>query len=262
MTTASDAILVMSGLIDYCERCAPGFAKALRPALPVDVDAVIGLTGVQVPAEYRAFLLAFGRTDPAALAPFMEAFEFGCHAIEDFYQDPPVPLADDVAYLWSVDGGGEMFLGVAGEWANEHPVLSFSWGMDRATGKFVAAERRPFVVSASLPAFLYRQAHSQLQRLNLAHRVRLRENAAPGERSAAAAAERGRRFVAVMEKLGFRPLPFLDADVPIYERGDAAVSLFLSEVAEDSMNVAASNAREASRIAEILCDNLGARRFG
>lgn len=253
---------MIGGLVDYCERCAPGFAQALRPTLPADVDDVIRLTGVGVPAEYRAYLLAFGRAVPSALAPFMTDFHFGCDATEDFYRDPPVPVPDDAAFLWSIEGGSEMFLGVAGEWADDHPVLSFSWGMDEATGEYLPGERMPFVVSGSLIAFLYGQAYSRLRQLGLPHRQRLRQNMASGERTAADAVERGRRFVAVIERLGFEPLPFLDPDVLMYDRSDAAVSMVVSESAEDSFYVAATEARETSLITEILCDNLGARRFG
>lgn len=263
MTANIEASPVMSGLIDYCERCAPGFAGLLRPSSPGDVEDVISLIGLPLPVEYRSFLLAFGRSDPLTLAPFMADIEFGCDAIEDFYRAPPVPVPSDAAYLWTASGDCEMFLGVAGEWAVDHPVVSFSWPVDDATGKFLSHDRLPFIVSCSLPAFLYREAYSKLRVRNLAYHYSLRENVAPGaERTESAAAERGRRFVAVMENLGLRPLPFLDPNVLIYDRADVAVSMFVSVIAEDALHVDASDAREASLVTEILCDNLGARRFG
>lgn len=263
MFNDTEAAAAMAGLLDYCERCAPGFTGALKPVAVEDVDRIVKLTGLGVPAEYRAFLLTFGRADSSAMGQFMSDVELGCDAVEAFYRDPPVPVPPDAVFLWTSGGDCEMFLGVSGDWLDIHPVLSYSWMSDEATGKIIAHERLPFVVSGSLLAYLYREAYSRLRIPSLEHHVDLRETVLKQElRSPAAAADRARRFVAVVEKLGFQLLPYVDSHVLIYDRGDAAVSLYGDTIAEDAMYVGAMDAREASRIAEILCDNLGARHFG
>jgi hypothetical protein len=263
MMTEIEADDAMAALLDYCERSAPGFAAALKPASRQDVDRIVESTGLLAPAEYRSFLLIFGRADFAALAPFMKDVEFGCDAVEDFYRDAPVPIPADALYLWTSGGDCEMFLGMASEWAQSHPVLSFSWSSDEKTGRIRPDERLPFVVAGSLFGCLFQEAYSSLHLPSLAHHLELREIVVHDmPRTEVAASERARRFVSVVERLGFRRLPWLDADMFIYDRGDAVVSLASSMVAEDSMRVGANDEREANRIAEILCDNLGARRFG
>ena len=119
-----------------------------------------------------------------------------------------------------------------------------------------------FVVSGSLFAFLYREAFRRLRRAALQERLELRENAAKHERTEESVGQRRARFAVVAERLGFRPLPYLDPDSLLYDRDDAAVSLNSAVLAEDIMSVYASDPTEARRIAEILADNLDARLFG
>jgi hypothetical protein len=262
VTQDGDALTAMDEFLAYCDRCAPGFAHAVRGASTQDLQRMESVSGATLPPEYRGFLLRMGRTERARIAPFFADIEVGVESFEAFYLDPPVPPPANTVFLWTVDEDSEMFLGTGGPWATIHPVLSFSWPLSEETSEDPAEAPLPFVVSGSLFAFLYLEAFKRLRRPSLPEHAEVRENTALHDRTEETAADRRRRFIAIAERLGFQSLPHLDPDILLYDRPDAALSLFSSVLAEDVMTVDAENSTEARRIAEILADNLGARVLG
>ncbi|MFY0569735.1 hypothetical protein ACN28E_38725 [Archangium lansingense] len=256
-----DALRAMDGLLEYCERLAPGFLRTIRGASEADLARLESLSGQALPAEYRAFLARMGRSAPKSLAPFFSDVEFGIEVAERFYLEPPIPVPPDAVFLWTLDRDCDMFLPTTAEWAPPLPVLLFHWPIDEVSGGFLAHDRQVTVISRSLMTFLYREAFQRLRSPSLAHRLDLRENAGPDERTELRAAERKERFRSLAAELGFRPLPFLDPDILHYDREDAALSLFSRVLAEDSLSVYADDVREAGRLAEILCERLDVRRL-
>jgi len=247
----------MDRFVDYCEKLAPGFATRIQGASAAVLERLAEFANLKLPSEYSAFLRRMGATPPGSLEPFLADVHWGVEAVQEFYQAPPIPVPRDAVYLSTLNVDFEMFLMLEGD-DGGHPVVNFSWPVDEETGKFLGHERLVNPVASSLFQLLYKEAFLRQRNPRLAHHVELQERLETSHKQAPNyRAVRRREFQKLAERLGFRPVPYMETDdLLFYDRPDASLMLYANEVAADGVYVGAADAREMGRLRELFCDHL------
>jgi hypothetical protein len=250
----------MNKLIDYCARFDPELSRKIIGAEERDILRVEEAIRQPLAPEHRAFLSRMGRTPPNSLGEFLKDVEFGVDATLRFYADPPVPPPSDALYVWTLGVDCEMFLGLNVR-DGSRPLVMFSWPVDPETGKYTSESRVEHVVASSLLQYLYQEAVLRIRAPSLPHHAEFRARRETQSMDEAVHRERITRFKSVADKLGFRPVPYVDRKPVFYERADAVLMLFTEEVARDSIYVHAQKRREFAQLCEIVDDNLEVDRW-
>lgn len=245
----------------FCSRYSPGFDKKITGASNADVDRLERLAGSKLPPEYRSFLECMGRTPSKALGPFLEHVTYGVAAVEEYYRDPPLPVPRSAIYLWTYefDSPNLIFLPVESNTDGGRPLLQFGWPVDPNTGQFVDKDPQKVIVSDGLLPFLYGEAFEEIRRPSLRFGVALEEANIASKPDERLAVGRRKRFSALMGQLGFTLVPYMERNMLLFNRDDAAAAMASEPYAADSAYVGANSERECAHLAELLIDNLDMR---
>ncbi|MCY0989721.1 SMI1/KNR4 family protein [Nannocystis sp. ILAH1] len=231
-----------------------GFGARFAPASEDDIRRLEMRAGFAFPPELRAFLRRLGRTPHGAAAPFMEDYDFGIDVIATFYGAPTVPAPPGAVYLWTLDRQSEMFLDTTQ--SPPFPVVGYEWGFDDE-GQPIPGSHHVYIYHHchSLMQFLYCEAFRFLRTEVLPHRAELRRSTAR-KAGVPPMAARMARFRELAERLGFAPVPYMTGELAYYNRSDASLMLYPSDVSYDSVSIDADSERELRRLREILVDQL------
>lgn len=240
--------------IRYFATYVEGFGANFVPASDADVRHLEMRAGLAFPPELRAFLRRTGHTPPGSVDPFMEDYDFGVDAIARFYAAPTVPAPPGAVYLWTLDRQSEMFLDTAQ--GPPYPVVGYEWGFDE-DGAVLPGSHRVYIYhgSYSLMQFLYCEAFRFVRTGALPYRAVLRRSTS-GRARVPPIAARIARFREVAVKLGFTAVPYMTGELAYYNRDDASLMLYPSDVSFDSLSIDANSERELGRLREILADQL------
>ncbi|MGE3294512.1 MAG: hypothetical protein AB7I59_17720 [Geminicoccaceae bacterium] len=249
----------LAELLAYGARFDSDLLQAIVGATPDDVRIVASTWRLSLPADYEAFLLAMGRTPLGSLGSFMEHLIFGVDAINAFYLEPPVPVPGDAVYLWTFqeDSPFYHFLPVTEPETAACPVVELNWRYDPDTDRYVEADRRSLRVADSLLQYLWEEAFRKLRRPALPLSVTLREREHDWKPDEERLGARLAHFHDIARHLGFAPLPFSRPRPSLYDRDDAALSLYSDMFAEDKLVIDAGSERELVRLREVMADSLG-----
>jgi hypothetical protein len=254
--TVRDWSAELAGFVRFCGNYNPEFEQSISGAQPQEIERAEALAGVAFPPEYRAFLQRMGTTKPHALGAFLQYCTYGIEAIEQFYHIPGIRPLRDAAYLWTYefDTPYDIFIRTGGEEQDPRPLVQGAWSVDPETGAFLDVEPGEIPLGSSLPESLYKEAFLHIRDPLLPHSAELRE---PGAKEASEQRHLQRRtdFQTIADRLGFKPVPFMNRNLLFYDRPDASLKLY-AQLRADVIYVRADVAREAFRISEILSDSL------
>jgi hypothetical protein len=241
--------------VQYFTRYIDWFEERLVPASEAEVRRLEMRAERRFPPEFRAFLRRMGRTPPGALDPFMKKYAYGVDAVAEFYRDPTIPAPPESVYLWTLDVDCEMFLDTAQE--PPYPVIGYQCSFDEK-GRGIPGTLRPYIYhdAHSLMQFLYCEAFRFLRTRMLTYEVNLRRSTSKKRPNVPPIAARIARFREVAVKLGFTAVPYMTGQLAYYNRDDASLMLYPSDVSFDSLSIDANSERELGRLREILADQL------
>jgi hypothetical protein len=241
--------------VQYFSAYTRWLGERLVPAAEAEVRRLEMRAGRRFPLEYRAFLRRMGHTPPGALDPFMEDYAYGIDAVAEFYQAPPVPAPPQSVYLWTLGGNCEMFLDTTQ--AAPYPVIAYEWafGEDRQP---LPSRHRSYVYHDchSLMQFLYCEAFRWLRVGVLEYQTTLRRSTSHTSPPTPPLAARIARFRDVAVKLGFTSVPHMTGELAYYNRDDASLMLYPSDVSFDSLTIVAHSERGLGHLREIFVDQL------
>lgn len=239
--------------VNYYSSYMPSFSQQLVGATEEDIALVEELFGVQLPIEYRAFLLIMGRTRNR-LGGFLKDMEYGIEAIKLFYNDTTFPVPDDAVYICTRDPDVDYFLALGGQQNEKRPVLLYTWKYDLDTDEFTKPGEST-VIADCLLQYLHYEAFLNIRRPLLKFRSVLKEITSD-KKSGLSKNDRRNQFQIIADRLNFQPVPFLDGKQVFFNRFDAAMALYSAKYAADSVYVYADDKREQARLSEILIDHL------
>ena len=235
--------------VEFFLRLEPKFETAMKGASPQDITSLQELAGVDLCASYRRFLHYFGRTNTGALNPFLCDYSFSIDDAIEFYRElreENMTISDSVIF-W-LHGRHEF------EWLLRQPA-------DREGDPQIAMADICFsppsciveVLFSSFEKKLFNEAFNKLRLGRFDHQQSL---LVPNtEHNPDLLMEKAHEIAL---QLGFSGIPQSAGIEADYDRVDAALSVGrMHPVDPFSCWIGATNEREAKRLAQVLCDNLG-----
>jgi hypothetical protein len=235
--------------VEFFLKLEPKFETAMTGASPQDITILQEVAGVDFCASYRRFLHYFGRTNTGVLNPFLWDYSFSIDDATEFYRElreENMTSPDSVVFF--LHGRHEF------DWLLRQPV-DREGDPEIVMADIYGAQQPPAleVLFSSFEQKLFNEAFNTLRLGRFDHQQsvlvpKTERNPNPlMEKAHTIALQLG--FSCISQSVG------IEAD---YDRVDAALSVGrMHPVDPFSCWIGATNEREAKRLAQVLCDNLG-----
>jgi hypothetical protein len=248
----------LQDFIQFSGRFDANIPRAIVGASKADIDRIEELAKLQIPPEYRAFLLLMGRTPPRALGNLLVNERYGVDAVVDYYSEPSTRFHDAV-FLWSfeIDSPYEFFISAAAVPAIyiPHPILQFHWKFDLDTEEYQGAPGLT-KVDESLLHYLYKNFFEQVRYPMFQHTI----DTGQLKKSVPGKPQNLTNYLQVVESLaarfGFTKVPYINSLELFYDRLDACLLYYPSKNTPGRLLASGQDKDELTRICKIFCDTL------
>lgn len=253
----------LESFIQFCGRFDAKIPHTIVSATAADIARIEELAGLQVPPDYRAFLLLMGRTPPQALGNLLANERYGIDAVLDYYKEPSARFRDAV-FLWTfeTDSPYELFISTAPvpSIQTPHPILQLHWNFDLDEEEY-QGEPGLIKVDESIIHYLYKNLFEQVRYPIFPHTADIRQTDEQIPRDTQGVIKHLQSVDDLAARLEFSRVPHINGMERFYDRSDACILYYPADHAPGRLLASGQDRRELARICEIFCDTLGMQRW-